>query len=152
MHEHDTGDRAVEPDHVEEARNVEVDRDARKRLWQQQGQQDEATPRQTTAAKRIAGRDREEEADDNRDRRDQNAGAERGESIAGRLKYLTPVAEAVGKWQSVGVVPLDGKRPQQKIGERPENREGQKAEHAGAPQPSECQRHPADWPATLCRT
>jgi hypothetical protein len=33
MYEHDTGDRAVEPDLVEEARDVEVDGDARKRLW-----------------------------------------------------------------------------------------------------------------------
>jgi hypothetical protein len=59
VHEHDAGDRAVEPNHIKQPRDVEVDSNTRECLRQQDDQQDQTAPGQQFAAERIPGRNGE---------------------------------------------------------------------------------------------
>src|ERR1700757_249322 len=107
VHEHNPGDRAVEPDHVEQPGDVEIDSNTRECLRQQDNQQNQAVPGQRSAAERIACRNGEQQADEHGDRGDQDARAEGGKGVTRRLKDLAPVPEAIGHWQFVREIPLD---------------------------------------------
>ena len=129
--QHDAGDGAGKPDLVEDARDVDVDRDRREGLRQEERDHDQRAGRQLQPCKGIAGRHRDEERDEHGKPGDGDARRERRHGVPGRAEHHLPIAQAVGDRQLERRVPALGDRPQREIRERAEQREGEERKGKG---------------------
>ena len=82
VHQDHAGHGPVQPELVEDARDVDVDREARKRLRQEEGEQDRGAPRQLQPRERVARRHCQRQARRYGRQRDPDAGHERDHGIA----------------------------------------------------------------------
>ena len=123
VHQHDAENGAVQADLVEHARDVDVDRQVRDRLRQQEEQQDRAAPGQPQPRERVAGGNRDREADDDGEHGDPDAGPERGQRVAARIEHALPEQKAEFRGQLAREVPLLRERPEHQVEQRTEDRE-----------------------------
>src|SRR5205814_9630050 len=94
-------------------------------------EQDQAAPAKPEARKRVAGRNRYRQAEHDGEHGDPDAGPKRPKRIAARTEHLSPEFEAEFLRDLVREIPFLGECPQEKVGERAENRERDETEHHG---------------------